>query len=527
MKRLKHIEFFAGCGGMSLGLKSAGFSLAMANELSPMASQTFAYNLLGQTEKHSMSALENVLWVESAFQRGDSRRLKEDLLSEGQRIYSDLIDAETVINKLLVGDIQRVYRFLKQNERIINELRDVDVISGGPPCQSFSLAGKREQNNYKNKLPLIYAKTCGLIKPKVVVLENVRGILSPFKSGSQQYHAWVEVSKAFCLEGFVPVSMLLNAKFFGVPQNRPRFIMYAFREDIFEDLRRKSASAVAEVAGEFYDRVRGSSDLTEVGVEDCRYFNIEDECDREYFDGVWLPRYTHMKGDWVTVEGAIGDLSSGGTELPYPVSLEDHFGHLNPHKNGTLENHEERKHNAMVRSRFQFLQLLSTNDVNINLVMDFIRNGGQRHLIGEAVREEFVKIHGCNALTPDGQMLRLNAFKDWVSLADSITWTKKHTQKALIRDMPAPAQLTIPDDMCHYDTRENRVLTVREMARIQSFPDWFVFKSKPTTGGVNRRFEVPQYTQVGNAVPPLLAKHLGLHLRSLLDKNQTNGVLAS
>ena len=54
------------------------------------------------------------------------------------------------------------------------------------------------------------------------------------------------------------------------------------------------------------------------------------------------------------------------------------------------------------------------------------------------------------------------------------------------------------------------------MARIQSFPDWFVFKSKTTTGGKNRKFEVPQYTQVGNAVPPVLSYHLGRHITGLL-----------
>lgn len=54
-----------------------------------------------------------------------------------------------------------------------------------------------------------------------------------------------------------------------------------------------------------------------------------------------------------------------------------------------------------------------------------------------------------------------------------------------------------------------RTLTVREMARIQSFPDSFEFRSKITTGGKMRRFEVPQYTQVGNAVPPLLGRKLG------------------
>ena len=95
--------------------------------------------------------------------------------------------------------------------------------------------------------------------------------------------------------------------------------------------------------------------------------------------------------------------------------------------------------------------------------------------------------------------------------------TKKQTQKALNADSPAPAALSIPDDTCHYDKHELRVLTVREMARIQSFPDNFVFKSKITTGGKMRKFEVPQYTQVGNAVPPLLGSALGVCIKNILE----------
>ncbi|WP_165494312.1 DNA cytosine methyltransferase [Acinetobacter sp. ANC 4779] len=93
--------------------------------------------------------------------------------------------------------------------------------------------------------------------------------------------------------------------------------------------------------------------------------------------------------------------------------------------------------------------------------------------------------------------------------------TNKQTQKALIPNQPAPAALSIPDDACHYS--DLRTLTVREMARIQSFPDNFKFLSKVTTGGQMRKFEVPQYTQVGNAVPPLLGYALGQSVKYLIE----------
>ena len=74
----------------------------------------------------------------------------------------------------------------------------------------------------------------------------------------------------------------------------------------------------------------------------------------------------------------------------------------------------------------------------------------------------------------------------------------------------APTITSLPDDLLHYF--EPRILTVRENARLQSFPDWFVFKGQYTTGGHRRRKEVPRFTQVANAVPPLLAEQLGLAL---------------
>ena len=61
-----------------------------------------------------------------------------------------------------------------------------------------------------------------------------------------------------------------------------------------------------------------------------------------------------------------------------------------------------------------------------------------------------------------------------------------------------------------------RVMTVRECARLQTFPDWFEFKGPYTTGGKQRVLQTPRYTQVGNAVPPLFAEMAGLALKEVL-----------
>jgi DNA (cytosine-5)-methyltransferase 1 len=96
---------------------------------------------------------------------------------------------------------------------------------------------------------------------------------------------------------------------------------------------------------------------------------------------------------------------------------------------------------------------------------------------------------------------------------------KKHRIYPMCSTQPAPTITTLPDDVLHYS--EPRILTVRECARLQSFPDWFEFKGKYTTGGALRKKECPRYTQVGNAVPPLLARALGLAAVAALDEIST------
>lgn len=80
--------------------------------------------------------------------------------------------------------------------------------------------------------------------------------------------------------------------------------------------------------------------------------------------------------------------------------------------------------------------------------------------------------------------------------------------------LPARTVTTLPDDYIHY--RRDRILTVREMARLQSFSDSYVFLGPKSTGGLRRKKDCPQYTQVGNAVPPLMAKTIGKWIRMIL-----------
>ena len=93
--------------------------------------------------------------------------------------------------------------------------------------------------------------------------------------------------------------------------------------------------------------------------------------------------------------------------------------------------------------------------------------------------------------------------------------SEKRNYNVLRPDAQSPTVMTIPDDYIHYASP--RALTVREMARLQSFDDSFVFQGKRSTGGNKRKFEVPQFTLVGNAVPPLMARAVAMEVLKNID----------
>lgn len=528
MNKLTHIELFAGCGGMSLGLETAGFDLLFANELSPMAGETFAYNILCDDLEDKSKIDENAtktLWIKSNFPNNNLKeRLRENPFNTKDSKYSDLNIKTDFKGKLLIGNVDDLLEFFKKNPKIVKELKkkDIDLISGGPPCQSFSLAGKREKDNDKNQLPLSFSKFAGLLQPKTVLLENVKGITSPFTEDNKKYYAWLEVSKAFVLEGFVPVCMMLNSKYFGVPQNRPRFILLAYRKDIFDKLFQKHFdNKILIKSNEFYNNVNSNKDnLQNISEKDFNYYDIE--FSPKLFDGIILPKITHNSNDFVQTGEAIGDIKDvkflhlqNKIKGKYAQQLLNIF----PQKcksDKTLKNHEERKHHLQIKSRFRFYQVIEQFQNGLKKGAVDLFTGKEISI--ETTKKLFSEFSNHKLLfIENGREVSMKPknISEVENLIKQIP-TKKHSQRALREFEPAPAQLTIPDDLCHYDLDHPRTLTVREMARFQSFPDWFEFRSKVTTGGKMRKFEVPQYTQVGNAVPPLLAKVLGEIIRKQL-----------
>lgn len=517
---MNHIELFAGCGGLSLGLEAAGFDLLLANELSPMAAETFSYNFFEENllDTHKKS---KTLWLSSNYSRAEiEKRLRED-----PRTYpaitsknSDLKNNISLKRKMLVGSITELNKLLENNPTITNKIKNaflkagqVDLVSGGPPCQSFSMAGMRQLKNDRNTLPWEFAKFVKLVQPKIALLENVTGILRPFKEGNNEFYAWYEIAKAFANINYIPLCLHVNAKFAGVAQNRPRFILIGIHQDIFKKLQstfNEYEKKLFKQPMSFFKLMHKRKDLP---YGELAYLDNMKEQDLVLFEKTFLHPLVSYKDNIFTVKDAIDDLRIAPeiASSEYVQLLNEAFKSLLSKKK--MMNHELRNNGDHVRRRFRIYQILQQLPNEIRKEVSKVIKGQSNELNTQA----FNILKEYDFLKEKNNYIRFKTKKELLNyLKEHVT--KKQTQKALLADKPAPAALSIPDDACHYHHDELRTLTVREMARIQSFPDNFEFRSKVTTGGKMRQFEVPQYTQVGNAVPPLLGRALGLSIKELL-----------
>lgn len=528
---MNHIELFAGCGGLSLGLESEGFELVVANELSPMAAETFAFNHLGlNLEDNGINEGDKVFWISSEHKRSESKaRLRENPHKaaglDGK--HSDLQGLThpkiQLKRSMLVGSILDLNRVLEEDKGIAKALRDglgsggVDLVSGGPPCQSFSMAGMRQRSNERNSLPWAFAEFVRNVKPKMALLENVTGILRAFNVDGEKYYAWYEVAKAFAIEGYIPICLHVNAKFVGAAQNRPRFIMIALEKKFARSIRKANTDVAFENAlqesFEFFDLV--NEDKEDLDYGHLSYHDVEN-CSALFDSAIFSPLVTHRKNPTklVTVKDAIDDLHENGTTkskyvkyINGPALSHGKKSHIRP------ANTELRNNNTRVKSRFRLYQLMNKISPKARRqISEFLRTSDET-VVNESSLHELSRAGWF--MTVDGEIAENLPKRSMLAELVPLQ-TKKQTQKALAPNQPAPAALSIPDDACHYHDGTLRTLTVREMARIQSFPDWFEFRSKVTTGGQMRKFQVPQYTQVGNAVPPLLGKALGKVCKQIL-----------
>ncbi|MDY6329932.1 MAG: DNA cytosine methyltransferase [Fibrobacter sp.] len=335
------IDLFCGCGGLSKGFELAGFKIVGGIDFNAAAIKTFNRNF-----------------------------------KDGKGICCDILNVD---KKFILNEF--------------DNLKNIDVIIGGPPCQGFSSANRynRECDDPRNKLFFEFIKFVDIAKPKAIVIENVRGIIT-----KNNGYAKDRITEIFEERGYKVTHQILDASEYGVPQKRLRnfFVMTKNSPFSFASLKK-----------------------------------IEKP---------------------ITVSDAISDLYSYEKNQKYtePTSPNVYLAYLRKGSTG-LVNHDIRYPAEIVQKR-----------------ISFVKQG-----------------------------------RNWQDVPKELWPTQRNNRhssayKRLSDDMPSVTIDTGNNHSNYFHPRYNRIPTVREAARLQSFPDVFEF--------VGNRSE--QYRQVGNAVPPLLAK---------------------
>ena len=473
-QKFTYIDVFSGCGGLSLGLEKAGFSLELAIEKSDMAAETFYHNFIKKIS-------DKPEW---------EKHLSKPILEQAQ-------------SKLIVKEVQEVLKC----QELMKELcqKNIDLLVGGPPCQGFSLAGRRNPKDVRNLLPWQFLELVEKIQPKAVLIENVAGMRQNFvKHDEEAPFEQLRVALSQTGAGYAVQPVLLNAMHYGVPQHRPRVMLLAIRKDISDFL--------------------GLTITEETWKSEYDFNNNTLFPERPML----APKATHGEDETLTVKDALWDLSDTGyrtlerdhryEQRKGAFAMQARQGWLKPRigqlsSSRSVRNHVLRNHAEQIVLRFRLYQYLRNNGIPSNIlnVPAQIKGETQRKMLPVKALLSNAKLP---AKSPDSYVLA-KTIDDLAELIISLG-TKKHSQRPLDWKEPSPTIVSLPDDFVHPSSP--RTMTVRELARLQSFPDSFEFRAKETTGSLRRRFEVPQYTQVGNAVPPLLAVAVGKVFHEVLSR---------
>lgn len=338
------LDLFCGCGGLSLGFIQAGFDVKLGIDAWNDAIKTF-----------------------------------RTTHSNAQGIVADL--------------------FTVSPQEIAHQtgLNYIDIIIGGPPCQGFSIAGKRMIDDERNQLYKSFVEFVKFYQPKAFLMENVPNMMSMGKGIIKE-----QITQDFEELGYTVYSKILMASDFGVPQNRRRAFFVGFKQHC--DFEFPSVSENKKITA---------------------FEAISD-----------LPDYSVNDGD------------------NYPLSIGSDYQKTMRKNSKGLFNHQITMH----------------NEKTINTIA-LVPDGGNYKNLPEELRN---------------------------TRNVNIAWTRLNSQK--------PSFTIDTGHRHHFHYKFNRVPTVRESARIQSFPDDFIFLGTKTS----------QLKQVGNAVPPLLAKVLALKIKEYL-----------
>lgn len=366
------IDLFSGCGGMSLGLEAAGFDIAASVEIDPIHSLIHHYNFpYGVTLCRDISKLAS--------------------------------------KKILTAISDRGFN------------REVTLIAGGPPCQGFSLMGKRDSTDPRNQLIFEYLRIVSEIQPKYFIFENVPGLNTP------KYRPFLKQLVAeFELAGYsvvLPIKVL-ESSVYGAPQKRKRLIILGYRDDV-TPISYPDPSALQQHSSSFFGTV-------EAAIGDLSKVPVFVGCDR----GI-----KPNKLDYTAARSSFAPATQGIYSLCHQRATDSFiWGHLGSN------------HTQTSKRRFK------------------AATPGKKEAISH-----FFK------LAPHGLSNTLRAGT-----------SREHGAHTAPRPI-------------HYE--QSRCISIREAARLHTFPDWFQFHRTIWHG----------FREIGNAVIPLLAKHIGDEIVSKLD----------
>ena len=431
------IDLFAGCGGLSLGLLQAGLTGTFAIEKNPDAFKSLKFNLIDGTSSKQYQ------WNQ------------QDLPIQPYDIHNLILEKSHLLAEL-------------------GRTKSIDLIAGGPPCQGFSTAGRRDPNDPRSTIVYDYLKVVSLVRPKIILMENVKGITYKIKDQPATANS---IKSNLAELGYLPITFIEDSSVWGVPQHRIRFILFGIN---IEEIIGVNPSLSKKQILDF------SKNVTPLFEEK---FNL------------FAKNFKAKKN------------------LPIKVSAQEAIADL---KTLSKYNRAYKLKNVTDIPSDRFLQISSTHcPQNLNRsYIDLMRKGLSQDFLPTGLRlanhtpiikakfKRILKDLNSPYLSEKYKLRRMRTLpKDYV--LDTFN-TKKQITKVLDASECAPTITTLPDDLLHYD--EPRILTVRECARLQSFPDWFEFHGPYTTGGDRRKVSCPKYTQVGNAIPPLMAEGIGLFL---------------
>lgn len=440
------IDLFCGAGGMSEGIIQAGFEILFSSDINVDVEKTYV-------NRHKQLGL--VHGENTYFHRGDVRELTGNFIME----------CITNLNIFSVGG-----RSFPDK---------IDAIFGGPPCQGFSRAGKRDKNDPRNMLFKEYIRVISELMPKYVIMENVEGftdtMLDNFIGLNGRVYPDNSLVTQILLNEFSEVGYstleprILDASDFGVPQKRKRVIFIAYLKGL--------PAPVYPLPTHKDDEKLSLLDAIGDLISDTEIRKKEN------------PRLTQYQQD--SINGRTKTIFSG-----------------QPIASSGIKNNEMAKHQPIILERFSlYKEGEDTNALLKRIQKEGIDLKNKPHLVSECVKKSNNKytekeiIHLFKEAKADNELIKTLI-------------TKKVARTKLNKKFPSLTVLTLPDD--YISPFENRIFTVRELARLQSFDDSFIFLGKRTTGGQRRKLEVPQYTQVGNAVPPLLARAVAKEIFKVL-----------